>query len=276
VERLGLIAGNGNFPLLFAREARSRGCAVTAVAHRDETDPALAALVDDLRWIRVGQVGRMINCFKRAGVSRVVMVGGINKVRSLASLRPDWRGLRLIAGAAGRGDDALLRALAAELEGEGIEVVSSTLFLDRLLVEAGHVTGPLPSPELLADIRVGCKVLAALGELDVGQSVVVENGVVLAVEAIEGTDAAARRAGELGRGHAVLVKGSKRSQDLRFDLPAAGTRTIEVMKESGVAALALRAGSTIIVDDEGFAEAARTAGVSVLGWTGDGEVPGID
>ncbi|MBC8293658.1 MAG: UDP-2,3-diacylglucosamine diphosphatase LpxI [Proteobacteria bacterium] len=275
MERLGLIAGNGNFPLLFAREASSRGCAVTAVAHRDETDPALAALVDDLSWIRVGQVGRMINCFKQAGVSRAVMVGGINKVRSLASLRPDWRGLRLIAGAAGRGDDALLRALAAELEGEGIEVVSSTLFLDRLLVEAGHVTGPLPSPELLADIRVGCKVLAALGELDVGQSVVVEDGVVLAVEAIEGTDAAARRAGELGRGRAVLVKGTKRGQDLRFDLPAAGTRTIEVMKESGVAALALRAGSTIIVDDEGFAEAARTAGVSVLGWTGDGEVPGI-
>ena len=139
MERLGLIAGNGNFPLLFAREASSRGCAVTAVAHRDETDPALAALVDDLSWIRVGQVGRMINCFKQAGVSRAVMVGGINKVRSLASLRPDWRGLRLIAGAAGRGDDALLRALAAELEGEGIEVVSSTLFLDRLLVEAGHV-----------------------------------------------------------------------------------------------------------------------------------------
>jgi len=275
VERLGLIAGNGNFPLLFAREARSRGYVVTAVAHRDETDPALAALVDDLRWIRVGQVGRMINCFKRAGVSRAVMVGGINKVRSLASLRPDWRGLRLIAGAAGRGDDSLLRALAAELEGEGIEVVSSTLFLDRLLVEAGHVTGPQPSPELLADIRVGCRVLAALGELDVGQSVVVENGVVLAVEAIEGTDAAARRAGELGRGRAVLVKGAKRGQDLRFDLPAVGTRTVNVMKESGVVALALRAGSTIIVDDEGFAEAARAAGVSVLGWTGDGEVPGI-
>jgi len=272
VERIGLIAGNGAFPLIFAREARLRGLHVFAVGHRGETRPELTDEVDSLVWVRVGQLGKMIAAFKRAGIRRAVMAGGIDKVRSLGAIRPDWRGLRFLATARGKGDDSLLRRLAAEFESEGIEIVSSTLFLDRLLVPRGRIAGPTPTAEAMEDVRLGCRVLAALGGLDVGQSTVVEGGVVLAVEAVEGTDAAIRRARELGRGRAVVVKMAKPGQDMRFDVPAVGPQTIETMAACGARTLALEAGSTIMLDGERLVALADGCGVTVLGCSAKGEV----
>lgn len=275
MEMIGLIAGNGSFPLAFAREAKKRGYEVAAVAHRGETDDRLTSEVASLDWIRVGQLGAMIRAFQRRGVSRAVMAGGINKVRSLARLRPDLRGIAFLARAVSLGDDALLRALAAELEKEGIQIVPSTTFLERLLVVSGHIAGPVPPPRALADIRVGVEALAGIGHLDIGQAVVVENGAVLAVEAIEGTDEMIRRAAGFTHGKAVVVKAAKKGQDLRFDVPAAGPRTIESMARSGALVLALQAGVAIILEGDELTTRARAEGVCVVGFDEGGEVNGL-
>jgi len=251
--------------LLFAREAREHGLEVAAVAHRGETLPELSALVTEITWIRVGQVGRMIRALRRAGVRRAVMAGGIDKVRTLGSLRPDWRGLRLLSRVPRKGDDAILRALAGELGRSGIEVVPSTTFLERIVIRAGRVAGPVLDERARMDIRLGCKVLAHLGDLDVGQSVVVEDGVVLAVEGVEGTDAAIRRAAALGKGGAVVVKAAKSGQDMRFDVPAIGPQTIATMAECRARALAVEAGAGIVLEYDELRRLADLHGVSVVG-----------
>ena len=274
MEKIGLIAGNGTFPVAFAREAKTRGYGVVAVAHAGESLPEIAAVADSVEWIRVGQIGRMIRAFARAGVRRAVMAGGIDKARSLTRVRPDRRGLKLLGRALTKGDDALLRGLAAELESEGIEIVPCTTFLERLLVPAGVLVGHSPGERTLRDLRLGVEVLRALGPLDVGQSVVVEDGVVLAVEAIEGTDATIVRAGTLGRGHAVVVKGAKRGQDMRFDVPAVGPETIEIMARAGAKTLAVEAGAAILLDGEELVARAGRAGIDVVGWEREGEVAG--
>jgi hypothetical protein len=245
---------------------------VAAVAHRGETSREIDAEVDAITWVRVGQLGRTIRAFHGAGVERAVMAGGIHKIRSLLSVRPDWTGLRALRSSRGRGDDALLRSVAAEFERSGIAIVSSTLFLEHIVAGAGWLAGPRPTPAALADVRIGCDVLGALGAHDVGQSVVVEGGMVLAVEAAEGTDAAIRRAGALGRRHAVLVKVAKRGQDLRFDAPAVGPQTIETMVAAGVDTLAVEAGAAIILEGDRLCALAERHGVSVVGCTTAGEV----
>jgi DUF1009 family protein len=273
METIGLIAGNGTFPLLFARAARERGYRVAAVAHRHETLAAIEAEVDAVTWVRVGQLGRTIRALRAAGVERAVMAGGIDKARSLAAVRPDWTGLRVLRRSRGRGDDALLRGVAAELERNGIGVVSSTLFLDHVVAAPGCLAGPRPDAQALRDVRLGCEVLRALGAHDVGQSVVVEDGIVLAVEALEGTDAAVRRGGALGRGRAVVVKTAKHGQDLRFDAPAVGPATIETMVSSGARTLAVEAGAAIVLEGDRVCALAERHGVAVVACTPEGEVP---
>ena len=274
MEKIGLIAGNGSFPVAFAREAKSRGYTVVAVAHEGESRTEIEGVADSVEWIRVGQIGRLISALSRAGVRRAVMAGGIDKVRSLVRVRPDRRGLRILGRALVKGDDALLRGLAAELEGEGIEIVPCTTFLDRLLFPPGLVVGRALAASATADLKLGVRVLRALGPLDVGQSVVVEDGVVLAVEAIEGTDATILRGGKLGRRHAMLVKGAKRGQDMRFDVPAVGPGTITKMVEAGLTTLAVEAGAAILLDGDEMLRSAAASGITVVGWEGDGEVRG--
>ena len=274
METIGLIAGNGRFPLLFARAARQKGLRVAAVAHRGETVEGIDDEVDAVTWVRVGQLGRTIRALRAAGVERAVMAGGINKIRSLATMRPDWTGLRVLRASRGRGDDALLRSVAAELERGGITIVSSTLFLDHIVAGGGWLAGPRPSSSALADVRIGCDVLRSLGAHDVGQSVVVERSMVLAIEAAEGTDATVDRAGPLGRGSAVLVKIAKRGQDLRFDAPAVGPHTIETMAAAGIHTLAVEAGAAIILEGDRMCSLADRHRVSVVGCTADGEVAG--
>jgi len=262
MEPLGLIAGNGQFPLLFARAARVHRRPLVAVAHRGETEPELAAWVDTIEWIEVGELGRMLEVFRTHAVRQAVMAGGIRKQALLEHFAPDARGLEFLAKLESFGDDAILRALARELEGEGIAVLPSTLFLEALLTPCGVLTARAPSEAEWADIRLGLRVAKALGEWDIGQTVVVRGGVVVAVEAIEGTDATIARSA--GRG-GVVVKVSKPQQDLRFDVPAVGPRTVESCRTAGVAVLALEAGKTLLLEREAFLASADAAGLAVVG-----------
>lgn len=263
-EAIGLIAGNGRFPLLFAAAARAAGVAIVAVAHRGETPEEIAALVDDLTWVRVGELGKIIRTFKRAGVRQAVMAGGIRKPRQLGGFRPDLRGAAFLARTRSLKDDVLLRGVADELERDGITVVSSTLYLGRLVPAAGVLTRRAPSAREWEDVHLGFAVAKDIGRWDIGQSVVVKQGAVLAVEGLEGTDAAIRRGGGLGHGEVVVVKVSKPGQDLRFDVPAVGRQTVAVLREVDARVLALEAGRTIVIDREDVVAAADAAGIAIV------------
>ena len=267
LRKLGLIAGNGRFPVLFADAAKLAGFAVTAVAHRGETPDVLDQHVDDVRWINVGQLGHLIEHFKSAGVETVVMAGGIKKTRFFTEYRPDWRAVKVLARIRHLNDDVLLRAVADELEAEGITVGDATRYLPSLIAEAGVLTTE-PSREQWEDVRFGVEMVRAVGGLEIGQCVVVKNRTVLAVEAIEGTDEAISRGGRLANGGAVVVKMAKPQQDLRFDIPAVGPTTIASMQAVGAAVLAVEAGKTLMLDKADLLEAARKASISVVGITG--------
>jgi DUF1009 family protein len=262
--RIGLIAGNGRFPLLFAEEAKKSGIDVIAVAHVGETDPSIEQMVKEVTWIRVGQVGRLIRAFKSAGITDAVMAGGIRKTR-IFDARPDLRSLKILTRLRDRKDDALLRAFAEELEREKIVIRDSTLYLTSLLAEAGEMTRRLSRQEK-EDVRFGWRVAKEIGKLDVGQCVVVKQGVVLAVEAVDGTDATIRRGGALSGGNAVVIKVLKPQQDVRFDLPAVGPGTIEAMREVKAAVLAVEAHKTLLLDKDALIGAAREAGIALVGW----------
>jgi DUF1009 family protein len=269
MERIGLIAGNGRFPVLFARGAAAAGFGVIAVAHEGETEADLGEHVEAITWVKVGELDRIVGSFREHGVRRAVMAGGIRKAVLMERFEPDERGARMLGRLASFSDDALLRAVAGELEADGIQVVESTLFLRSLLAGEGPLTRRVPSEEEWRDIRLGADVARAIGRWDIGQTVVVKSGIVLAVEALEGTDAALRRGGELGRGGAVAVKTSKPGQDLRFDVPAVGPETAAVCAAAGIAVLALETGKTLILEREAFLSRAEKAGLAVVGVGGD-------
>jgi DUF1009 family protein len=263
-ERIGLIAGNGRFPLVFAERARSRGVRVVAVAHRGETAPEIADLVEAITWIDAGEIGALIETLATAGVRRAVMAGGITKPRLFETFKPDARALAVLARAGTLRDDVLLRALAAELEAEGIAVVESTLYLGDLVPSAGVLTRRPPTEAEWSDVRHGLHAAKEIGRFDIGQSVVIRQGTVVAVEGIEGTDATIQRAGSLVRGDFVVVKVCKPTQDTRFDLPAIGEQTVRTMCEAGGRVLAVEAGRTIMLDREAMLAAADAAGLSII------------
>lgn len=264
-QKIGLIAGNGQFPLIFAENARRMGIPVIAVAHTGETEAALSELVDEILWIRVGQLSKLISFFKKGGVTEAAMAGGIRKTR-LFEARPDFRTLSLLAMLKVKKDDDLLRAFANELEREGIHIRESTLYLSSILAEKAEMTRPLTKGEW-EDIKWAWPLAKQIGALDVGQCVVVKDGVILAVEAIEGTDAAIRRGAALGKAGAVVIKICKPQQDFRFDIPAIGPRTIETMVEAGAAVLAVEAGKTLLLEKEKLLADAKRAGIALVGYS---------
>jgi DUF1009 family protein len=264
---LGLIAGNGPLPVAFAKEAKLNGITIVAVGHTGETREELRNHVAQMTWISVGELGEMIRALHQGGVTQAIMLGGIDKKRALNDLRIDERGWRVLRTLSARGDDALLVALAKELEGEGIKIVSSKEWLSPWLAPAGTLSSIHPNEQQQKDIRLGIRTLASIGSLDIGQTVVIKEGVILAVEAIEGTDEAIRRGGELGGSGCVVVKGSKPKQDMRFDVPVAGPETIKCMIEIGASLLALEAGQTFMIEREKMLRAADIGGICILGWT---------
>ena len=264
-ERLGLIAGNGRFPIIFADNARKLGYHVSAVAHEGETDPELANHVDRIHWIKIGQLNKLINAFKDDEVHQAVMLGGIKKTHVFTTVRPDFRTLALATRLALWKDDDILRELAKELEKDGITICESTFGLEGILAEEGTLTTRKPSEKEWEDVRYGWDVAYDIGRLDIGQCVVVKDRMVVAVEAVEGTDEAIKRGGQLAKAGAVVVKRCKPQQDLRFDLPAVGPRTIDIMASVNASVLAVEAGRTILLDRDLMLEKAKAARIAVVG-----------
>ena len=266
---IGLIAGGGQFPLLFAEAARARGRRVVAVAHVNETLPELEQQADVTCWVKLGQLGRIIKYFRQEGVNETVFAGTITKTRIFHDVLPDFKGLTLWNKIDIRLDDAILRAVAQTLEEEGIRVIASTCYLDHLFFPQGLLSRKKPSTAQMEDIRFGWSIARAVGRLDIGQCVVVRDRSVLAVEAIEGTDAAIRRGGELAGSGAVVVKLKKPDQDFRFDLPATGEKTIATLAAVKGAVLAVEAGQSLLFDRTAMVRSADRAGIVVIGFCED-------
>lgn len=270
VKKLGLIAGNGRFPLILADEAKRAGYHVVAVAHRGETDEAIAQAADELTWVHVGQLGKIIRAFQNAGVTEAVMAGGIRKVKLFGNFRPDLRGARFLAKLKSREDDVLLRGIADELALDGIRILESTLCLPQIITSDGVLTKRAPRADEWDDIKLGFRTAKEIGRLGIGQTVVVRNQVILAVEAVEGSDAAILRGGALGKPGCVVVKVSKPQQDLRFDVPAVGIDTVKSLREAGAAVLAVEAGKTILLEKDQLLHQADSWGISVVGVSAEG------
>lgn len=265
MNKIGIIAGGGQFPLLFARAAKKEGKEIVVAAHKGESWPELDEVADTIVWVKLGQLGKIIKFFQQERVQEAVLVGTITKTKIFRDVWPDLKGLSLWNKMHSRQDDAILRAVAGSLEHEGIRVLESTLFLRELLFPKGVLTRKKPSAEQLQDIRFGWQAARAIGNLDIGQCVVVRDRAVLAVEAIEGTDATIARGGSLGREKAVVVKVKKPKQDFRFDLPAIGEKTIETMKSVNAAVLAVEAGHSLLFDGENVIKKADQGGIVIVG-----------
>lgn len=265
---LGLIAGLGQFPFEVARAARRRGERVFAAAIRGLTEPALEPEVDALRWFHLGELAAFLEAFREAGVRDAVMAGKVPKsflVRDPGALHLDALALRVLSQLGDRRDDSLLGAFAEALESGGIELHGQADFTPELFVEEGVIGKHAPDDALLADVAFAWPIAKRIAGLDVGQSVVVKDRAVLAIEAIEGTDAALERGAALGGPGALLVKVAKPSQDPRFDVPVIGLDTIEVLRRAGAVGIAVEAGETVLLQRERALATADAAGLVVLG-----------
>ena len=266
MNKLGLIAGNGVFPLEVARAARERGVKVVAVAHRDESEVALESIADEVTWIKVGELQKIIDVFKTAGVAQAAMAGGISRARLKVSFAPDERALTMLAGIGRFSDDAVLRGVAREVEAEGIRMIDPVPMIEHWLARAGVDAGPEPTPQQMRDLALAFAVARRLGTYDIGQTVAVRNGMVAAVEALEGTDAALRRAAALVGAGLVVAKAAKPGQDMRFDRPAIGPATVELLAEIRAAMIGVEAGVALILECDRTLELARANSVTIYGY----------
>lgn len=262
---IGIIAGGGQFPRLFIEAAQRQGRRVVVVAHKGESDQEALASADAITWVKLGQLGKVISFLQREGAKETVFLGTITKTQIFRDVLPDFKALTLWNKIDRKQDDAILRAFAGALEREGISVLESTVYLRHLLFPKGILTKKKPNEAQRQDIAFGWHIARAIGTLDIGQCVVVRDCTVLAVEAIEGTDAAILRGGTLAKEKAVVVKVKKPGQDFRFDLPATGVKTIETLSRVKGVVLAVEAGQSLLFDREQMIEAANRAGIIVVG-----------
>lgn len=260
----GLIAGNGKFPFLVLEGARSRGIDMVVIAIREEALPELERAASRVHWVSLGELSRTIELLHAEGVKQAVMAGQVKHNKIFSSIRPDWKLAKLLLSLPLKNTDSLIGAVAKLLEDEGIHLVDSTVFLAPLLPDAGVLTRRAPDEEEAADIAYGRGVAQRLAELDLGQTVVIRERACVAVEAMEGTDETIERAARLTGGKRLaVVKVSKPAQDMRFDVPVAGLRTIEVMKRWNATALAVDAGRTLLLDRDKMLAAADESGIAI-------------
>jgi len=285
MDTLGLIAGNGRFPFLLLDAARAHGLRVVVAAIKEETDPEInerAALDPNItvHWLSLGELSRLIETFQQEGATQAVMAGQVKHKQIFSAIRPDWRLAKLLLNLRTRSTDMLLGAVAKVLEDEGINLISSTSFLEPMLAPAGVLTSRAPDTNERTDIDYGLTVARGIAGFDLGQTVIIAAGACVAVEAMEGTDAAILRAGDLMRTlHAdddpanpettlarrlTVIKVAKPNQDLRFDVPVAGVPTIDTMHRAGATCLCVEAGRTLLFDREAMIAAADAAGIAVI------------
>ncbi len=290
--KLGLIAGNGRFPFLLLDAARAEGLEVVVAAIKEETDPEIERRAESdagitVHWLSLGELSRLIETFQKAGVAKAVMAGQVKHKQIFSSIRPDWRLAKLLLNLSTRSTDALLGAIAKVLADQGIELISSTTFLEPLLAEEGVLTGRAPDEEECRNIEYGLSVARALSAFDIGQTVVVAAQACVAVEAMEGTDATIERAGRLMHslddsraGDAAVepaatepsllasrlnvIKVAKPNQDMRFDVPVIGVSTIETMIRAGASCLSIEAGRTLLFDRDALLKRASDAGITIV------------
>ena len=269
---IGLIAGNSAFPFLVLRAARQMGHEVTIVAIEGEAFPSLKTLADELggttfRWVPLGQLQTCIAALRETGASRAVMAGQVKHVKLFTDVQPDALMTSVLQSLGAANTDALIAGVAGALVAHGITLMDSTAFLADLMARPGVLTTSGPSDDMQSDFDFGYRVADAVAGLDIGQTIVVKNRAVVAVEAMEGTDAAIQRAGVLAGPGARVVKVAKPSQDMRFDVPVVGVATVTAMKSAGVDGLSIDAGKTLVLDGDAFIRAADAAGIVVVGRT---------
>jgi UDP-2,3-diacylglucosamine hydrolase len=246
----GLIAGNGKFPFLVVEGARRAGASLPVVAIREETDKSIETVAEKVIWVGVGQLGKMISFFKRENVTKVIMAGQVKHVQIFSGTLPDLRMLKMLYNLPRRNTNALIGGIADELAKEGIELIDSTFFVQDYLAREGVLTKRKPNETEQGNIEYGLKIAGEIARLDLGQTIVVRARACVAVEAMEGTDATIKRAGELAKGKLTVVKVAKPNQDMRFDVPVVGVPTVETMIQAGATCLCLTAGKTLIFDKE--------------------------
>ena len=268
MNKIGLIAGYGHFPLELAQALSKAGYEVHTVAAREETFPEIEKLTASTCWLHVGQIGGMIKAFKRAGVTQVVMAGKVRKLHLFRNFRPDLTAMKGLMRLKDTRDDSILNTIADLLHEGGLTLIDQTLYAGQMLAGVGHLAGPV-AKKRMQDIEFGFIQAKGVAGLDIGQTIVVQKQAVLAVEAIEGTDEAIKRGGSLGSGEAAVIKVAKPNQDLRFDVPAVGPDTLETMKASGCNLLAVEAGKTLMIERQRFFELADQYGISIYGYSED-------
>jgi DUF1009 family protein len=268
--QIGIIAGAGELPIIIATDAKARGYRVVTVALENIASPNLAAVSDVIKWINPGKFGELIDTLKKNSVTQALMAGKVQKSLMYKSkIVPDLRGVKLLFSIINKGDDVILKAIKKELAEEGIEIIDTLTFSPHLLTPEGCLTKKQPDEDEWKDIEYGWKIAKEIGRLDIGQAVVVKGQAIMAVEAVEGTDEAILRGGELGGGGAVVVKISKPQQDMRLDVPAVGSDTIGVMSRVKAVVLAVEANKSIIVNMERVIKEAEAAGIKIVGISGD-------
>jgi DUF1009 family protein len=266
-EILGIIAGNGVYPQLLADSARKAGVKkIIAAAFTDETDPALGQCVDLLEWMRVGQLNRLLKFFRAQDIHHAIMAGQIAP-KNLFDLRPDWKALVLLGKLRQRNAESIFAAIAEELAKIDVDLLPATTFLEDFLASSGLIAGPKLSRHEEDDVDLGWKIAKEIARLDIGQTVVVRNGTVVAVEALEGTNDAIKRGGELARSGAIMVKVAKPSQDMRFDVPVIGVETIRLAAEARLRVIAIEAGKTLLLERDAIVDLADRSKLSIVART---------
>jgi DUF1009 family protein len=263
--KFGLIAGNGQFPFLVVEGARKQGASLAIAAIKEETDKRIDEVADDVTWVGIGQLGKMISYFKSRGVTKAIMAGQVKHVQIFSGSLPDVRMLKMLWNLPKRNTDALIGGVADELASEGIELLDSTYFLQDHLAPNGVLTKREPTDIERGNIEYGLHIADEIARLDLGQTIVIRAKACVAIEAMEGTDATIRRAGELAKGKLTVVKVAKPDQDMRFDVPVVGAPTIEAMIAAGATCLSITAGKTLVFDRDEMLASANKNNICVIG-----------
>lgn len=265
--KFGLIAGNGNFPFLVVEGARKAGASLAVVAIKEETDKSIEQIAEKVIWVGIGQLGKMISFFKKEGVEKAIMAGQVKHVQIFSGAFPDWRMAKMLYNLPRRNTDSLIGGIADELAKDGIELIDSTYFMQDHLATEGVLTKRKPSDFERGNIEYGLHIANEIARLDLGQTIVVRANACVAIEAMEGTDATIRRAGELAKGKLTVVKVAKPDQDMRFDVPVVGVPTIETMIKAGATCLSVTPHKTLIFDREKMLKLANDNKICVVSAT---------